>query len=348
MKILIDTKNSQGSWIVDAKTGHQYLDCFSNQILGWNHPKIICEKEKLLEISKNDFFNSESLETIEYKDFENKFKKISKGFRYNYFFSSKLEMLEKLLSEFKKVLYFKESYHEKIAKHYWKKIINPKVWHNKDGPDNFMAKNLEDISLKEIEQELKNSTNSAIIIEPIQNNGDNHFRKEFLNELLNLSNKYESILIFDESDLNIASTGRFWCYENFKTKPDILCFGSKIFGFCCNQKRNYTSTLRVSDIAKLSMEIDVIQEDELFDNSREVGDYFLNEIIKLESSKIKNIRGKGLVIAFDVENRDDFIKKISKKIILSPTGKKSIRLRPSLDFTKLNVDEAIEFIKNCL
>ena len=73
--IVVDLKKSQGSWVVDARTGRQYLDCFSqfaSQTLGWNHPKMISQKERLLDSALHKVANSDMYTTY-YADFVQKF-----------------------------------------------------------------------------------------------------------------------------------------------------------------------------------------------------------------------------------------------------------------------------------
>jgi L-lysine 6-transaminase len=146
-----------------------------------------------------------------------------------------------------------------------------------------------------------------------------------------------------------------------------MCFGKKVqvCGICVGEKIDevkenvFVTPSRINstwggnlvDMVRSTMQIEIIQEDNLVENSKEIGQYFLDSIKELDCSRISNIRGKGLMIAFDfssTEERDSFLKKINENVLLLPCGKKSVRVRPHLDFTKLNVDETINFMKNCL
>jgi L-lysine 6-transaminase len=405
--IVVDLKKSQGSWVVDARTGRQYLDCFSqfaSQPLGWNHPKMISQKERLLDSALHKVANSDMYTTY-YADFVQKFGEITEDFKYHFYicggalavenglktaFDWKLRKLkenDKFANKLQ-VIYLREAFHGRsgytvsitnndnpenpkvwgFPKFNWKKITNPKVWHDKDGIDNIKAKNLEKISLEEAETELKKGFVAAVILEPIQGEGgDNHFRAEFLKNIKKLTDKYEALLIFDEVQTGLGLTGEMWAYKHFGVKPDIMCFGKKVqvCGICVGEKIDevkenvFVTPSRINstwggnlvDMVRSTMQIEIIQEDNLVENSKEVGQYFLDSIKELDCSRISNIRGKGLMIAFDfssTEERDSFIKKINENVLLLPCGKKSVRVRPHLDFSKLNVDEAINFIKNCL
>lgn len=402
--IVIDLEKSQGSWVVDKRNGRQYLDCssqYASQALGWNNPKMIAQKDRLLKAALHKVANPDNY-TVEYAEFVKTFSEITKDFKYYFYicggaiavenalktaFDWKLQKLgqtDKFANKLQ-VLYLKESFHGRsgytmsitscnnliyngFPRFNWKQITNPKVWHDKNGADEIRAKNLESMALQEAETELQKNKVAAIIIEPIQGQGgDNHFRTEFLINIKKLTDKYESLLIFDEVQTGLGLTGKMWAYEHSEVVPDILCFGKKVqvSGICVGKKIDQVkdnvfkicgridSTWggNLVDMVRSTMQIEIIQEDDLVENAKEVGDYFLEKIKELESSKLLNIRGKGLMIAFDFaaeQERDDFIKKINENMLLLPCGKKSVRFRPHLDFSKLNADEAVRFIKNVL
>lgn len=405
--IVIDLKRSQGSWVVDARTGRQYLDCFSqfaSQPLGWNYPKMICQKERLLNAALHKVANSDML-TSEYADFVGKFSEITEDFKYHFYicggalavenalktaFDWKLRKLgwnDKQANKLQ-IIYLQDAFHGRsgytvsltnndnpenpktwgFPKFSWKKISNPKVFYNKEGVDNIKVGNLEKMALQEAKIELEKGNVAAVILEPIQGEGgDNHFRKEFFQELKSLTNEYDSLLIFDEIQTGLGLTGRMWAYKHFDVTPDIMCFGKKVqvCGICVGEKIdqvkdnvfkvpsriNSTWGGNLVDMVRSTIQIEIIQEDELVDNANEVGSYFLNKIKELDCNKISNIRGRGLMISFDFENkeiRDSFVSEINQNVLVLPCGKKSVRFRPHLTFSKLNVDEAINFIKKCL
>lgn len=402
--IVIDLKKSQGSWIVDARTGKQYLDCFSqfaSQALGWNHPKMLCQKERLMDAALHKVANSD-MYTSYYADFVKKFSEITQDFKYHFYICGGALAVEnglKAAFDWKvrktgldpnklQIIYLREAFHGRSGytmsmtnnddpknpkvwgypKFNWIKINNPKIWHDKNGIDNIKARNSEKIALMEAEQHLSRGNIAAIILEPIQGEGgDNHFRYEFLKGLRSLCDEYKSLLIFDEVQTGLGLTGKMWAYQHFNITPDVMCFGKKVqvCGICSTSridevKENvFTTPSRINstwggnlvDMVRSTMQIEIIQEDKLVENAAEVGCYFLEKIKELESNKISNIRGRGLMISFDFnsqEERNEFLNKINENVLVLPCGKKSVRFRPHLTFTKLNVDEAIGYIKQCL
>lgn len=405
--IVVDLQKSQGSWLVDQRTGKQYLDCFSqfaSQPLGWNHPKMVSQKDRLLDVVINKVANSD-MYTTQYAEFVSKFSEFTEDFKYHFYICGGALAVENALKtafdwKMKKmkidsdksannlqVIYLKEAFHGRsgytmsltnndnpknpkvwgFPKFNWKKIHNPKVWHELDGIDNIKAKNSETIAIEEAKKILQKRNVAAIILEPIQGEGgDNHFRYEFLKSLRNLADEYEALLIFDEVQTGLGLTGKTWAYQHFGIVPDVLAFGKKVqvCGICAGPRLDdvknnvFTEYSRINstwggnivDMVRSTMHMEIIQEDDLISNAKETGDYFLNKIKNLYG-KINNIRGRGLMIAFDLkdtEERNKVLDKLEENLLAIPCGSKSIRLRPHLDFSKIEADQAYEFISSSL
>jgi L-lysine 6-transaminase len=242
----------------------------------------------------------------------------------------------------------------------WPRIINPKILsHIGDTAVNEMQ------SLNMAEHYLKTGNVAAIILEPIQGEGgDNHFRNQYLQELYDLSRQYDAMFILDEVQTGVGLTGKMWAYEHFTFKPDMICFGKKVqtCGFCANEKIdevennvfkesgriNSTWGGNIVDMVRFTVIIKIIKEENLVDNAAKVGDYLVS---KLQELPLKNVRGKGLMIAFsfnDTEKRNKVIERLSSHMLVLKSGLNSIRLRPSLDFSFENADKAVEFIGNAI
>ena len=95
----------------------------------------------------------------------------------------------------------------------------------------------------------------------------------------------------------------------------------------------------------------IIVEENLLENSINIGEYLMDELFKVENKtgRIRNIRGKGLFIAFDCDN--NFLLKdrlIENNINIGTCGNQSIRLRPSLTLSQKDVDFFIHKLKKSL
>lgn len=406
--IVVDLEKSISSWVVDHRDGRRYLDCFSqfaSQALGWNHPKMVAQKDRLAAVSINRPANSD-MYSVQMADFVKKFSEFTPDFKHHFYICGGALAVEnglKAAFDWKakksgisddaiynrlQVIYLKEAFHGRsgytmsmtnnedqrnpkvygFPKFNWKKIHNPKLWHNIEGPDEIKAKNSEMISLREAKRALSKGLVAAIIMEPIQGEGgDNHFRKEFFAAIRELADEYDAMLIFDEVQTGLGMTGKTWAYEHFGITPDILCFGKKVqvcgivAGNRIDEVENnvFTEPSRINstwggnivDMVRSTMQMEIIQEENLIDNATTTGQYFLSRLKEFHG-RVSNIRGRGLMLAFDLENKDQrnkFILDLEKEGMLAlPCGQRSVRFRPHLTFSRNDVDQAIQFISKVL
>ena len=209
---------------------------------------------------------------------------------------------------------------------------------------------------------------AAIIIEPIQGEGgDNHFRGEFLKKLREICDENEMLLIFDEVQTGLGTTGRTWCSQHFGVKPDLMAFGKKVQvcgvmagprldevpdnAFRLPSRLNSTWGGNYTDMIRSTHFLRIIEKENLVENARVVGEHFLKALQKLQSeqSLITAVRGRGLFIAFDLpdpKTRDEFWKGVfDRGLLVLKSGEHSIRFRPALDIPTEVVDEAIGLLR---
>jgi len=254
----------------------------------------------------------------------------------------------------------------------WPRITNPKITFPLNIHLNEIIR-LEQKAIDEIYSTIKNNPDdiAVIIIEPIQGEGgDNFFRKEFFEKLREIADENEILLMFDEVQSGFGLTGMFWASEHY-VKPDIIAFGKKaqICGImvsdriddiaenCFHKSSRINSTWGsdLVDMVRSKHILKIIQEENLVENSRIVGEHLLNglnEIQKDFPNTISNARGLGLMCSFDLpstEIRNKFKETcLKEKLIILGCGEKSIRFRPPLNITKGEVDEGLNVIRKVL
>jgi L-lysine 6-transaminase len=213
---------------------------------------------------------------------------------------------------------------------------------------------------------------ACIIIEPIQaEGGDNHFRPEFLQALQRMSREHECLFVADEVQTGIGLTGRLWAYEHFGIEPDVIAFGKKVqVGGCMAGPRvdeepqnvfkvpsriNSTWGGSLTDMVRSARYLEIIDEDRLVENARVVGEHLLRGLTALQDELggvITNARGRGLMIAFDLETpeaRDQAHERlIESGLLLLTCGTRSIRFRPPLNLTAAEADAALEIARKAL
>jgi L-lysine 6-transaminase len=230
----------------------------------------------------------------------------------------------------------------------------------------------EELSIAQIKKAFEDNKDDvcAIIIEPVQSEGgDNHLRKEFMEKLRQLADENEALLIYDEIQTGVGLTGKFWCHEHFgeNARPDIIAFGKKmqVCGilagkridevennvFKVSSRINSTWGGSLVDMVRSSKIMEIIAEDNLCDNAEKMGDYLQDQlaIIAEKHSSITNIRGKGLLTAFDFPNkdmRDKFVDiGLENNVMFLGCGDKSIRFRPALIIEQKHIDEGLEILQ---
>ena len=406
--VVADIKKSHDSWIVDAETGKEYLDCYSqfaSQALGWNHPYMDMFKERIESVALQKMANSD-MYSEEYAQFVESFAKITPDFKHYFFIDGGALGVENALkaafdwNSGTQIMHFKEAFHGRTGytlsltnnggkygniktdgfpQFDWPRITNPKIQPNQ----NVILSEAKAIS--EIMSHFQTNMNfqkkrnniAASIIEPIQGEGgDNHFRKEFLQSLRAIADEYECMLIFDEVQTGVGLTGKMWCYEHFGVIPDLMCFGKKtqVCGFCStgridkvanwpevtSQSNNVFNTSgrinstwggNLVDMIRARVIFQAIEDLHLLERVNQTGDYFLNQLKTLKSDKVSNIRGRGLMLAFDMpstQTRDELVNKLHDNMLVLKSGTQSIRFRPTLTFSKNDVDHAIKFLNEAL
>jgi len=291
-----------------------------------------------------------------------------------------------------KVIHFNEAFHGRtgytlsmtntfntdktkyFTKFNWPRIINPKITYPLNKENLEKVKELEKQAVSEIETAISENPNdiAALIIEPIQGEGgDNHFRKEFFLELRRLCDKHEMMFILDEIQTGVGLTGKMWAHEHFGFTPDILAFGKKtqVCGimvsnrvdeikenvFNISSRLNSTWGGNLVDMVRCQKYLEVIKEENLIKNAELQGKRLLEGLEKLaqkHQDKISNVRGLGLMCAFDLPNskkRNELQDKLyAKGLIVIGCGANTIRFRPPLIISSEEIDKALEIIDDTL
>lgn len=215
-----------------------------------------------------------------------------------------------------------------------------------------------DPEINAVEKLLKENKIAFIITELVQGEGGyNIASKKFIKTLRKLASNYSVPLILDEVQSGLGHTGKWWCFEYYDIKPDIMSMakalqvGASVFDkkFEPRQKGVLSSTWGAGD--RISMAtgariIDVIKRDKLLQNVTKRGKTLKKGLTEmLGKNGITNIRGLGLMIGveFDSKRRRDILLKnlFAKNLLVLPAGKKSIRLIPPLIISKEQIEQGL-------
>jgi L-lysine 6-transaminase len=256
----------------------------------------------------------------------------------------------------------------------WPRIINPRVTFPLEDENLARVKALEEEALWDIRQAIaqRGEDIAALIIEPVQGEGgDNHFRREFFQALRRICDEHAIMLIFDEVQTGVGLTGRFWAFEHFDVRPDLLAFGKKtqvcgmlasrrVEEVCCHvfkerSRLNSTFGGNLVDMARCSHILRIIEEENLVENARRQGERLLAGLQQLAGDfpeVVSNPRGLGLMCAFDAPDgrtRDQLVKAFFRdKLLLVGCGSRSIRFRPHLIVSAGEIEEGLGIIRAIL
>lgn len=255
----------------------------------------------------------------------------------------------------------------------WPRISNPKIvfpMTDENKEDLHRREALAIAQAKQCFHEFRDDIACAIV-EPIQGEGgDNHFRREFLQELKELCHENDTLLVFDEVQTGVGMTGSFWAHEAIGVAPDIISFGKKtqVCGILASKKLDevdghvFQTASRINstwggnlvDMVRFDRILEVIEAENLVDNAREVGEHLKSRLHEMAESfeGITNVRGRGLMCAFDLPSVSirDRIRASAYRhgVVILGCGVSSLRFRPPLTIKPNEVDDGIDRLKKAI
>ncbi|WP_071393709.1 ornithine--oxo-acid transaminase [Bacillus tuaregi] len=208
---------------------------------------------------------------------------------------------------------------------------------------------------------------AALLIEPIQGEAGIVIPPDgFLQQAYELCAQNRVLFMADEIQTGLGRTGKMFACEWEQVEPDVYIMGKALGGgvfpiSCVAANReilgvfnpgSHGSTFGGNPLAcAVSMAaLQVILEENLSRRSLELGHYFLNELNKIKSPMIKEIRGRGLFIGMELfEHARPYCEALKKEgLLCKETHDKVIRFAPPLVITKEQIDWAVARIKRVL
>ncbi|MBP7654833.1 aspartate aminotransferase family protein [Candidatus Dependentiae bacterium] len=353
-------------------SGKRYIDLLSGiavSSLGHSHPKIIeaisCQVKKLIHVS-NLYHNipqlklSEKLSEIvknEYKMFY-----CNSGAEAN---EAAIKLTRKYMSNPDKagIITFFNSFHGRTMATVT--ATGQSKYHNpfRPLPPEFYYADFNNI---ESVKKLINKKMSAVMIELIQcEGGINLAEKKFVKELAELCKKNRMLLIIDEVQTGTGRTGKFFCFENYGIKPDIVTIAKGIaagvpMGIMFARKNvaesflpgDHASTFGGGPLACAAAEIvvDYLNESNLH-KIFEKGEYFKKKICGLKHNLVKEVRGIGLIVGIELKKdcgNDIQVEAEKRGLLINSIHNNVIRIVPPLIIDRKTIDESVKILKDTL
>ena len=222
-----------------------------------------------------------------------------------------------------------------------------------------------DVEIDSIERLLRENKIAFILSEVIQGEGGcNVASKQFIKNLRKFANQYGVPLILDEVQSGMGRTGKWWAFEHYEVKPNIMSIAKALqVGVTAYDKifdpvergvlsGTWGAGSRI-DMAVGTKIIDVINHDRLLSNATIRGDTLKKGLKEMVGKKgIIDVRGIGLMIGIEfdtIERRDNKLIELFKKgLLLLSAGQKTMRVMPPLTIGEEEVQKALVIMNEVL
>ena len=377
----VNIVEAQGCWVwtePGRKDDHKYLDCLSaygalNQ--GSNHPRIANAAIKQIEtgvtVTSRAFLNTPMADLCKILSEVTEKEKVL-------LMNTGAEAVESAIKIARKWGYKKKGIPEGKAK----VIVSANNFHGrtisivgfstedqyKDGFGPFTP-GFEIIPFGDIEA-LENAIDEntcAFMTEPAQGEAGIIFPPEgFLKKAKELCEKNSILLIADEIQSGFGRTGKLFCSQWENVIPDMYVLAKALGGgyplsaVTCDEEvmgvlnpGDHGSTFGGNPFCSaIALEaVKIVLDEDLIENSRKMGEYMLEELRKIDSPYITDVRGRGLWIAIELNtSARPFCEKLQEEhhILCKETHNNIIRIAPPLTITKEEIDWALEAFRTVL
>ncbi len=216
-----------------------------------------------------------------------------------------------------------------------------------------------------------NKNTAAFLVEPIQGEAGVIIPPEgYFKKVKEICEQNNVILILDEIQTGLGRTGALLAEEHEGIEADLTLIGKALSGgfYPVSAVLSNKEVLEIlkpgqhgstfggnplaCSIARTALK--VLVDEGMIKNSKEMGDYFLSELKKIKNKDIKDIRGRGLMIAIELhEGTEGGARAIAKKlqklgILCKETHTYTIRFAPPLIIKKEEIDWALDRITQVL
>ncbi|MCE2844852.1 MAG: aspartate aminotransferase family protein [Chitinophagaceae bacterium] len=252
----------------------------------------------------------------------------------------------------KKIIAFKKAFHGRTSLAV-AATDNPSIIAPVNETDNIIFLPFNDIDALDACFKQNENTIAAVIIEGIQGvAGIHEASNTFLQAIRKNCDQFGAVYIADSVQCGYGRSGKFFAHDFAGVHADIYSMakgmgngfpvGAILIAPHIQAKFGMLGTTfggnPLACAAALGV-IEVMQKDHLIQNAKEQGDYLINALRNVQG--VKTVRGKGLMIGFEMEEGLEDVRKVllnDCKIFTGEAKPNVIRLLPSLAITKTDID----------
>jgi len=206
---------------------------------------------------------------------------------------------------------------------------------------------------------------AAVLLEVVQGEGGvRPASAEYLQGAQQLCRERDVLLIVDEVQTGFGRTGAFFACEHYGLEPDIMTMAKAIAGgvpmgaFAIGprvqtiHKGTHSSTFGGNPLACAAAcaVIDVMQEERLPERAAEVGAYFKEKLEAMDSPKVREVRGLGLLLGVELKTKvGPLLRELMQRgVLVAAAGTTVLRFLPPLVITTEDVDTVVEQVADVL
>ncbi|MBS3151085.1 aminotransferase class III-fold pyridoxal phosphate-dependent enzyme [Candidatus Woesearchaeota archaeon] len=214
--------------------------------------------------------------------------------------------------------------------------------------------------LKKIIKQNGASSIAFVLMEAIQGEGGYNVAPEKLvKDIRKITKQYCIPFIIDEVQSGMGRTGKWWAHQHFNVYPDIMssakalqvgaAIASKKFSLESGSISSTWGGGHTLDLAVGLKTIQIIKKQNLLRNVTIMGNHLKKHLYDLKNENLINIRGKGLMLAFDLPNKKTrnnlIIECLKNGLVILGCGEKGIRLIPPYIISEKEICQAIEILE---
>ena len=210
----------------------------------------------------------------------------------------------------------------------------------------------------------------AILVEPIQGEAGIIIPPQgFLSDLRMLCTQRKALLICDEIQTGLGRTGRLFASEYEQVKPDIYVLGKALGGGLLPvsavvstrailgvfQPGDHGSTFGGNPLAAAvgAKAVEILRESDLVERAAREGEHFMQRLRSIGSPKVKEVRGRGLLIGLELEPQAGTARSVCEALLqrgmlCKDTHEQVVRFAPPLVVERKDLDWAAEQVADVL
>ncbi len=220
--------------------------------------------------------------------------------------------------------------------------------------------------IEDFKKSIQDESICAVLIEPIQGEGGIYvLEEEYLKEVVRICNEKDILVIFDEVQCGIGRSGKLFGHSHYDLKPDIITIakgigaGIPIGAVLSSEKTkdilqpgDHGSTFGGNCLAMVAalVVLDEIEKPGFYEEVEAKGKYIMDYIKNLNSNKVVEVRGRGLMIGIEVNvDKYEIINKcIEDGLLILSAAENVIRFLPPLVITYDEINKGLEILKKYL